>query len=281
MLIIICSPLYAGAKTSIDGEHTASAEKLALSKKVIPIEDELLKSPDFPKVFPTYVRDTSPIEDELMQTIEPDKHTIKLFARKNVEIKKDIIEDELITPEFKAKVGAISILKVKKKIFIEDKFVKNNLNLKDKLCVKPKNKYDFSRKQIPVQLKIIKTLSTKHTIVEGDSILFKTIKDIDLDGVTLPKGSNIVGRIETISASDKMGCPANIVVDNFHLQENPDICFYGNVSKTGANRSLWVYPLYQAGNILFYVAGFAFVPIHGGHARLLTNETYTVYYEAQ
>ena len=78
-----------------------------------------------------------------------------------------------------------------------------------------------------------------------------------------------------------MGTPANIVIDNFYVEKNPEICLYGNISKTGANRALWVYPLYQAGNITLYAAGFVFVPIHGGHAKLNTNETYTVFYEQQ
>lgn len=258
-----------------------SAEKIALYKNVPPIEDELLKAPSFSNVAPIYMRDNTPIRDELMETIEPDKHTIKLFVRKNIEAKEDIIEDELITSDFKAKFGAVSVLKVKKKTIIEDNFIKNNFVKKDKMCVKPKTVYDFSKPQIPVQLKIIKNISTKNKILEGDSILFKTVKDIKVNGINLPKGTNIIGRVETVSASDKMGTPANIVLDNFHVQNHPEISFYGSVSKTGANRSLWVYPLYQAGNIMLYVAGFAFVPIHGGAAKLLTKETYTVYYEVQ
>ena len=89
-----------------------------------------------------------------------------------------------------------------------------------------------------------------------------------------------------------MGTPFNIVIDNFNVknpeveneeinkpEENNSIRFHGTISKSGANRAVWVYPLYQAGNLVLYVAGFAFVPIHGGHAKLLTSETYTVYYE--
>lgn len=276
ILIIITSPLVAIASgTEVTGN------KLALYSKPMPIEDELLKSKYFPKVFPEFVKDSSPITDELMQTIKPVGKTIKLYARKSGEINKTVIEDELITPKFRAMVSPVSVLKTKQKVVIEDNFIKNNYkeNSANRRLAKSKNKYDFTKTQIPVQLKIVKNLTTKHKILEGDSILFRTTKDVIIKGKKLPRGTNIIGRIETISASDKMGTPANMVIDNFYVQDNPEICLYGNITKTGANRSLWVYPLYQAGNITLYVAGFVFVPIHGGHAKLSTKETYTVFYE--
>ena len=85
--------------------------------------------------------------------------------------------------------------------------------------------------------------------------------------------------METISDSDKMGTPESIKISNFYIPEEEGIDLSGSISKTGANRALWVYPLYQAGNICFYVAGFVFVPIHGGRAKLLTSESFTIFYE--
>ena len=79
-----------------------------------------------------------------------------------------------------------------------------------------------------------------------------------------------------------MGVPETLRIDNFYIEdEGKEIILHGSVSKTGANRSIWVYPLYQAGNITFYVAGFVFVPIHGGRAKLLPTEFFTVFYETQ
>ena len=77
-----------------------------------------------------------------------------------------------------------------------------------------------------------------------------------------------------------MGTPESIQISNFYIP-NEGIELHGSISKTGANRSIWVYPLYQAGNITFYVAGFIFVPIHGGRVKLLTSEAFTVFYETQ
>lgn len=247
-------------------------------KKAAPIEDEFVNSVDFPKVMPGYVKTAEPIMDDLVLPFEKSGTTLKLWARKT-DVKNNVtINDELINQGFLSKFSGESILK-RKPAIIEDHLAINNLRHRNLSKIKVKNNYDFTQAQIPVQLKVVNNLTTKSHILEGDIILFKTIKDVSLNGRILPKGTQVVGRVETVSESDKMGCPANIIVDNFYVKDSPDICFYGNVSKTGANRSLWVYPLYQAGNIMFYVAGFVFVPIHGGHAKILTSDTFTVFYE--
>jgi hypothetical protein len=253
--------------------------KLALSKKAAPIEDELINSDIFPKILPEYIRENTPITDDIIIPYATEGMTIRLWAIKSGKRNKVTIDDELVTPKLVARVGNMSILKKCQKTKIEDNLAKNHISLKGHRKINPKTDYDFTKAQIPVKLKIIKNLTTKHHVLEGDSILFKTTNEVLINGTTLPKGTEVIGRVETISASDKMGTPANIVVDNFYVKDHPEISLYGNVSKTGANRSIWVYPLYQAGNIMFYVAGFVFVPIHGGHAKLLTSDTYTVFYE--
>lgn len=284
LLLISLSPLSVFANLGIintdNNGVVQNEEKISLYKKTVPIEDELIKSDTFPKICPIYLKNNEPITDELIEDYEQSSNaTIKLWARKKGTYTKPIIDDELINTKFKDKFGSISILKKKNKVRIEDNFAKNNIDIKNITITKAKNCYDFTKTQIPVQLKIIKNLTTKNNILEGDNILFKTMEDVVVNGINLPKGTKVVGRVETVSESDKMGTPANIVVDNFYVKENPEICFYGNISKTGANRSIWVYPLYQAGNLILYVAGFVFVPIHGGHAKLLTSDTYTVFYE--
>lgn len=270
LIILIISP----ALTLADEVYN---NRISLNKQ-IPIEDEFIKSDKFPKIMPVYLKDDTPITDELIETFEQTGQTIKLWARKKGEYIKTDIEDELVTNKFKDKAGK-SILKKKQKQNIEDEFVKNTIDLKNITVIKAKNCYDFTKAQIPIQLKIVKNLTTKNGIIEGDSILFKTVKDVMINGVNFPKGTKIVGRVEMVSESDKMGTPANIVIDNFYMKDKPEINLYGNISKAGANRSLWVYPLYQAGNFVLYVAGFVFVPIHGGHAKISTNEVYTVFYE--
>lgn len=276
LLGLICTGVSAEELGTI-----AYADTTLLLHKQVPIEDEFVKSDAFPRIIPHFVKETAPITDELVVPYEQSGKILKIWARKNAENNSASIDDELVTPRFVSNAGGVSILKQHHKKHIEDNFIKNNPNKDDIGKVNTKTGYDFSKSQIPVQLKIIKKLTTKNDIVEGNSVLFKTLKEICINGITLPKGTQVVGRVETVSESDKMGTPANIIVDNFYVKDHPEICFYGNVSKTGANRSIWVYPLYQAGNIMLYVAGFVFVPIHGGHAKLLTSDTYTVYYETR
>ena len=111
---------------------------------------------------------------------------------------------------------------------------------------------------------------------------FIATRDFEIMGKKFEKGTTVLGRVETLSASDKMGTPETLKIDNFYIDDNgKEINLHGSVSKTGANRSIWVYPLYQAGNITFYVAGFVFVPIHGGRAKLSTKEDFTIFYEMQ
>ena len=111
---------------------------------------------------------------------------------------------------------------------------------------------------------------------------FAATHDFVINGKTFKKGTTVLGRVETLSASDKMGVPETLKIDNFYIEDNgKEINLSGSVSKTGANRSIWVYPLYQAGNITFYVAGFVFVPIHGGRAKLSTTDSFTVFFETQ
>jgi hypothetical protein len=278
ILLIMMSPLSALADV---GDTVAMSTNQTYITKPEPIEDELIKSERFHNVMPVYLKNNEPITDEFMDSNTDADGAIKLWARKNGEYKKIDIEDELVTtPSFMSKLGSNPILKRRPKISIEDEFAKN-IDLANTTIIKAKNCYDFTKAQIPIQLKIIKNLSTKNAMMEGDSLLFKTIKDVMINGINLPKGTKIVGRVETISETDKMGVPANLVIGNFYIKNHPEINLYGNISKTGANRAIWVYPLYQAGNLILYVAGFVFVPIHGGHAKLSTNEIYTVFYEQQ
>lgn len=249
-----------------------------------PIEDELIKNERFKNIIPVYATEKAPIVDEIIEPFQQAGQTLILWAQKKGEKISEPIEDELVTSNFKKKNTYPFFLK-KQKNLIEDSFVKNSIDLKNLTLLKRKNVYDFSKEQIPIELKVIRNVSTKRDLREGQVIVFKTIKDVVINGKVLPRGTKVTGRVEMVSESDKMGTPFNIVIDNFNVKNpenvNETIDFYGTVSKSGANRSMWVYPLYQAGNLVLYVAGFAFVPIHGGHAKLLTNETYTVFYETR
>ena len=126
-----------------------------------------------------------------------------------------------------------------------------------------------------VPVKIKKYFTTKKKVQEGDYIEFGTTKDIVLNKKTYPAGTTVKARIETVSLNKSMGVPSDLVVGNFSLDGIP---LGGEISKVGANRSLWVYPCVY-GTSWFFGVGLLFIPIRGGHAKIKTSETYTLYAE--
>ena len=128
--------------------------------------------------------------------------------------------------------------------------------------------------QTPIKIAIAQNYSTKYFhLEEGDFIDFVTTEDVKIKNKIYPKGSLVKGRIENISLNKAMGVPSEVVVGNFVLDQIP---LTGELSKTGANRSLWVYPCVIAGSWFFF-AGLLFIPIRGGHAKINTTEVFTVY----
>jgi len=217
-----------------------------------------------------------PIEDELLNpdlyTTVPFRLSVYKNKHENEPIKDELLEDSnFIT---KSKQTFLS-----DKIIPDEYFIEKSIDLSKVRKINPKNNYDFTKEQIPIQIKIAQHLKSTRQITEGSSIPFIAQHDFEINGKKFNQGTTILGRVETISNSDKMGTPETLVISNFYIPAEQDIELSGSISKNGANRSIWVYPLYQAGNITFYVAGFVFVPIHGGRAKLSTSETFTLFYE--
>lgn len=231
---------------------------------------------------PVFAHNTDPIKDELL---DPKMYEdingnsiFKLGIYEKGEYHYIPIEDELIDGNFIANASNFAIIK---KDLPDDFFFEKIIDPSKVRKIQPKTKYDFTKQQIPVQIQLAQQLKTKG-LLEGSVVPFVATNDFEINGKKFEKGTTVLGRVETLSASDKMGVPETLKIDNFYIDDNgKEINLSGSVSKTGANRSIWVYPLYQAGNITFYVAGFVFVPIHGGRAKLSTTETFTIYYEMQ
>ena len=262
LIIILCLTFFINAKVYADS-----------------IEDELLHN-DFIKNNQRISANiqNSPITDELLN---PDLYKdipFKLSAYtnkyENVPINDELLEDN----------GFITNLEnyiIPEKFVPDEYFIEKNIDLSKVRKITSKNKYDFTKKFVPIQIKIAEQLKSTREILEGSTIPFIAQHDFEINGKKYDRGTKIIGRVETISESDKMGTPESIKISNFYIPDKEEINLSGSISKTGANRSIWVYPLYQAGNICFYVAGFVFVPIHGGKAKLLTSESFTLFYETQ
>lgn len=231
---------------------------------------------------PVFAYNNDRIKDELldpaMYNDMSGNSVFKLGIFKNNQYKYIPIEDELIDNDFISNASNYAIIRKEQP---DDLFFEKIIDTKKVRKILPKTRYDFNKQQIPIEIRLADKLKTKG-LVEGTIVPFTATHDFEINGKNFKKGTTILGRVETLSASDKMGTPESIKIDNFYLEDNgKEINLSGSVSKTGANRSIWVYPLYQAGNITFYAAGFVFVPIHGGRAKLSTTDSYTLFYEMQ
>lgn len=230
---------------------------------------------------PVSAQNTDPIKDELLDPkmySDGNNSVFRLGIYERGEYHYVPIEDELIDGEFISNASNFAVIK---KEHPDDFFFEKIIDPSKVRQIKPKTEYDFTKQQIPVHIQLAQQLKTKG-LLEGSVVPFVTTHDFEINGKKFDKGTTVLGRVETLSASDKMGTPETLKIDNFYIEDaGKEINLHGSVSKTGANRSIWVYPLYQAGNITFYVAGFVFVPIHGGRAKLSTSESFTVYYEMQ
>ena len=255
-LIII---LYIFVFWTVIPQNAHGYDRHALKKKGV-IEDELLDYQTFRNLTPQQVQQKAPIVDDLLHYQRLSGDVFQLEASKSGQYERQMIEDELISETHNAD------------------FIKRAKQIRK---IMAKNKYDFNKKIVPITIRIAKHFTVKNGAQEGGAIPFVSVQPFEIMNKKYDKGTTIWGRIETISHSDKMGCPESVKIDNFYIDEEEDINLHGAVSKSGANRSIWVYPLYQAGNIAFYAAGFIFVPIHGGRVKISTQETFTVFFEYQ
>ena len=149
-----------------------------------------------------------------------------------------------------------------------------NKNLKIKPYIQPK----ISENSQIIKVKIKESFSSKNQFDEGDEIIFLTLDEINLKGKIYKKDTPIKAQIELISQNKSLGVPANVVIGNFTLDE---FKFFGEISKKGANRALWVQPLVQTGS-LFFGAGLVFIPIRGGHVKINPKEEFELeLYETQ
>lgn len=255
-----------------------NAKAFAYGNK-IQIEDELLQSDYFKNNSQkTSVKKKTPITDELLnpELYKEVPFRLSVYTSKyaNKPITDSLLEDN-------------GFIENAKKTFLpkidvpDDYFIEKNIDLSKVRIVKSKNKYDFTKKLDPIEIKIAQRLKSTRGIFEGSTIPFIAQHDFEINGKKYSSGTTILGRVETISESDKMGVPESLKISNFYIPDEKEIDLSGTISKNGANRSIWVYPLYQAGNIILYAAGFAVVPIHGGRAKLSTSESFTVFYETQ
>lgn len=139
--------------------------------------------------------------------------------------------------------------------------------------------YDYtSTKCIPIYLSITEKVSTSMPIFEGQILEFKVMKTIyNGDNIVIKEGDIIKGRIDTIVTNGMNGFPAELIIDNFDIPNVKQSQLVSTYTKTGVNKSLWVYPLKWAMTPL-YPAGSLTNFIRGGHAKIKPTDIITIYY---
>lgn len=216
------------------------------------------------------------IQDELINSGITANKTLKTTVKKDSPIVDALVEKKLIDKQYKNSPNG--------KTEIKDVFAERALQNKT-VAGMPKSpgaEYDIDpTRRIPVKLKVEQEFTTKKNLEEGQKIEFKVAEDVKVgNNIFIPKNSKIIGRVETISLNEAMGVPADMVIESFIVKMPNNEEFYlenASLKRIGANRSIWVYPLFYSG-LMFFGAGVVFAPIRGGHAKLKIKDVYEVYY---
>lgn len=226
-------------------------------------------------VLPAY----SIIDDEFVQRSLP--KTLKIQNYEKLEIE-DFFVEKTLNKNLKIKqvknnniVDEFALSNKNKNIYSKPKVDFSEQVIVSNKAIKPNVAVArFDDNSLPIQIAVKKSFSTKQKIDEGDYIEFETLSDVKIKNKTYPKGSTVMARVETLSLNKIWGVPSDLTVGNFSLDNN---LLFGEINKTGANRSFWLYPTVYVTSCFFGI-GLLLIPIRGGHAKIKPNQTYTVYY---
>ena len=174
-----------------------------------------------------------------------------------------------------------SNLKIQKRFIkpIYDDFALETLDSNLKILKHEQNFKHFENiNRFLIKVSPVEYLSTKNNIQEGQYINFRVIQDVNDETIKIKKGTFISARVETVSKNDIYGIPADMIIDNFVIDNKYKLS--GQLRIVGAKRYFWIYPLKYILGSLFY-AGFVVMPIRGGHAKLKPNKIYEIYFEVE
>lgn len=214
-----------------------------------------------------------PIQDELVNSTLTNKN-YKIEIEKNTPITDNFVEKKLVEKDFQNVPNG--------KTEIKDVFAEKSLVQRSGEMNVTNNEYDIDpTRRIPVKLKVEQEYTTKTNLEEGQIIEFKVAEDVKVGNkIFIPKDTKVTGRVETVSMNETYGVPADLIVEKFIVKASnrEDFLLEGaSLKRVGANRAIWVYPLFYGG-LMFFGAGVVFIPIRGGHAKLKIKDTYQVHY---
>ena len=139
--------------------------------------------------------------------------------------------------------------------------------------------YDFSSvKSVPIELSVIKKISTKEGVTEGQNVQFKVRKDVLYNGQTIVKAGEIINaKVETVITSGMNGFPAEIIVDDFQIPNIESSKLLSTYTEVGQNRCLIVYPIKWALTVIPFVGTLTNF-IKGGHASIKPKDKVVIFY---
>ena len=139
--------------------------------------------------------------------------------------------------------------------------------------------YDYTdTRNIEIKLSPVRDISTSDEIYEGQEVEFRVRKSVYLDRfLFLPKDTIVKARIETIITKGMNGFPAEIIIDNFKINNVHQSQLVSTCIKTGRNYALLVYPIKWLLTPIPF-AGSLTNLIMGGEARIKTDDVIVVNY---
>lgn len=160
---------------------------------------------------------------------------------------------------------------------IQDNFAMETLIDVDSPVVNTKYNY-LDTDSVPVHLIVAKNIKSELDLYEGQTVEFRLSRHIVYNNKIIAKRGTIVpAKVKLIITSGMNGIPASIILDNFQIPNIKPNQITGMYEVFGQDRSLIVFPLKWVLTIL-PPSGSLTNFIKGGHAKLKTNKTITLYY---
>ena len=207
------------------------------------------------------------------------ENTLLNLLDKNLKVQKSkmpYFEDELVNSTLNKNLKITPYIQTP----IIDETAPKNIQKNTYVIGNLNQKFNFENlNRTIVKISPRKLHSTKDKIGEGEFIDFVIKEDANYKNFKIKKGDIVRGRIEHVSKNEAQGVPAHIVIDNFViLNKKGEIRALGQINEKGADRSLWVRPVSLC-LLPFFFVGVLFMPIRGGHAKILPSKTYEIYFE--
>ena len=160
---------------------------------------------------------------------------------------------------------------------LEDEVVKTLPRYPIKPVVHNKYNYEDTEK-IPIKLRIQQSIISENQVYEGQEIHFELVRSVIYKGkVIAKKGSTVCSKVSLAVTPGMNGIPASIVFKDFIVPNIKSGQITDSYEVFGQDRSLFVFPLKWALTPLPPTGSLTNF-IKGGHAKLNTKKTITIYY---